>query len=382
MHFGFLDSACARRVTKTESATDTAQAGAVISGRNWVCARCPRQRRRRPAGARRTERNRGPRARRGWRGRRARGRRPCSGPPGSAPRPDPGGARAPAALCGSRRAQRRDAVLASGRGDGPARSVRISEVLSGPAGRLAPSKMRKDGSTPRPPSPGRTSRWGGYLCPTADRRIAAARLHCCVSAALRGLAVGATRLRLADAGGAGAGKCLRGSAQHAYVAGRALRRLLSGSKSSDLQRRSALRRRVSQSYYNSPTLRHSPTSRIRGLNLKGPGGRPRGRGKWRPQENKTQPTATASTGGKKVICGRNAQKCQKYSVGKCPSGARRNRSTGGLNRNYIALNVWWRAAASNLEERPKTAENGRVWRVFDAAGRRPAERKFITFYYW
>ena len=46
-------------------------------------------------------------------------------------------------------------------------------------------------------------------------RIAAARLHCCVSAALRGLAVGATRLRLADAGGAGAGKCLRGSAQHA-----------------------------------------------------------------------------------------------------------------------------------------------------------------------
>ena len=135
-------------------------------------------------------------------------------------------------------------------------------------------------------------------------------------------------------------------------------------------------------YYKTPTLRHSPTSRIRGLNLKGPGGRPRGRGKWRPQENKTQPTATASTGGKKVICGRNAQKCQKYSVGKCPSGARRNRSTGGLNRNYIALNVWWRAAASNLEERPKTAENGRVWRVFDAAGRRPAERKFITFYYW
>ena len=120
--------------------------------------------------------------------------------------------------------------------------------------------------------------------------------------------------------------------------------------------------------YKPPTLRHSPTSRIRGLNLKGPGGWPRGRGKWRPQENKTQPTATASTGGKKVICGRNAQKCQKYSVGKCPSGARRNRSTGGLNRNYIALNVWWRAAASNLEERPKTAENGRVWRVFDAAG--------------
>ena len=235
-----------RRVTKTESAPDTAQAGAVISGRNWVGARCPRQRRRRPAGARRTERNRGPRARRGWRGRRARGRRPCSGPPGSAPRPDPGGARAPAALCGSRRAQRRDAVLASGRGDGPARSFSISEVLSGPPGRLAPSKMEKEGSTPRPPSPGRTSRSGGYHCPTAGCRIAAARLRCCVCAALRGLAVGATRLRLADVGGAGAGKCLRGSAQHAYVAGRALRRLLSGSKSSDLQRRSALRRRFAQ----------------------------------------------------------------------------------------------------------------------------------------
>ena len=82
--------------------------------------------------------------------------------------------------------------------------------------------------------------------PNSRPRIAAARLHCCVSAALRGLAVGATRLRLADAGGAGAGKCLRGSAQHAYVAGRALRRLLSGSKSSDLQRRSALRRRFAQ----------------------------------------------------------------------------------------------------------------------------------------
>ena len=135
-------------------------------------------------------------------------------------------------------------------------------------------------------------------------------------------------------------------------------------------------------YYKTPTLTHSPTLQIRGLNLKGPSPRPRGRGIWRPLGKKTQPTATASTGGKKVICGRNAQKCQKYSVGKCPSGARRNRSTGGLNRNYIALNVWWRAAASNLEERPKTAENGRVWRVFDAAGRRPAERKFITFYYW
>ena len=130
--------------------------------------------------------------------------------------------------------------------------------------------MEKEGSTPRPPSPGRTSRSGGYHCPTAGCRIAAARLRCCVNATLRGLAVGATRLRLADAGGAGAGKCLRGSAQHAYVAGRALCRLLSGSKSSDLQRRSALRRRVSQSSPRSsmgdaarPTLRRGwPSLRV------------------------------------------------------------------------------------------------------------------------
>ena len=66
-----------------------------------------------------------------------------------------------------------------------------------------------------------------------------------------------------------------------------------------------------EEYYKTPTLRESPTSRIRGLNLKGPRPRPRGRGKWRPLGKKTQPTATASTGGKKVISGRNAQKYQK-----------------------------------------------------------------------
>ena len=48
-------------------------------------------------------------------------------------------------------------------------------------------------------------------------------------------------------------------------------------------------------------------------------------------------------------------------------GPEETASTGGLNRNYIAFNVWWRAAASNLEERPETAGNGRVWREFDAA---------------
>ena len=211
-----------------------------------MCARCPRQRRRRPAGARRTERNRGPRARRGWRGR---------GPGGGGHAPGPRAARrgqiraAPAVPPRSAAAAAPNVAmrfLRADGGDGPARSLHISEVLSGPAGRLALSKMCKEGSTPRPPSPGRTSRSGSYHCPTAGCRIAAARLRCCVSAALRGLAVGATRLRLANAGGAGAGKCLRGSAHHAYVAGRTLRRLLSGSKSSDLQRRSALRRRFAQ----------------------------------------------------------------------------------------------------------------------------------------
>ena len=245
-HFGFLDSACQagneNRKCPRHGAGRSGHLRPEPGGRTVSAAAAPSTGRSAPNRAEPRLQSAARVARP-----RARGRRPCSGPPGSAPRPDPGGARAPAALCGSRRAQRRDAVLASGRGDGPARSFSISEVLSGPPGRLAPSKMEKEGSTPRPPSPGRTSRSGGYHCPTAGCRIAAARLRCCVSAALRGLAVGATRLRLADAGGAGAGKCLRGSAQHAYVAGRALRRLLSGSKSSDLQRGSALRRRVSQS---------------------------------------------------------------------------------------------------------------------------------------
>ena len=53
-------------------------------------------------------------------------------------------------------------------------------------------------------------------------------------------------------------------------------------------------------------------------------------------------------------------------------GPEETASTGGLNRGYIALTIWWRVAASNLQERPETAGNGRVWRVFDAAaaGRR------------
>ena len=51
------------------------------------------------------------------------------------------------------------------------------------------------------------------------------------------------------------------------------------------------------SYYKSPTLTHSPTPQIRGLNLKGPSPRPRGRGIWRPQENKTQPTGNRPKNG-------------------------------------------------------------------------------------
>ena len=57
-------------------------------------------------------------------------------------------------------------------------------------------------------------------------------------------------------------------------------------------------------YYKTPTLTHSPTLQIRGLNLKGPRPRPGGRGIWRPLGKKTQPTAAASTGGKKAISGR------------------------------------------------------------------------------
>ena len=47
--------------------------------------------------------------------------------------------------------------------------------------------------------------------------------------------------------------------------------------------------------------------------------------------------------------------------------------TGGLNRGYIALTIWWRVAASNLQERPETAGNGRVWRVCGAAAGRRRE---------
>ena len=49
-------------------------------------------------------------------------------------------------------------------------------------------------------------------------------------------------------------------------------------------------------------------------------------------------------------------------------GPEETASTGGLNRGYIALTIWWRVAASNLQERPETAGNGRVWRVFEAGG--------------
>ena len=54
-------------------------------------------------------------------------------------------------------------------------------------------------------------------------------------------------------------------------------------------------------------------------------------------------------------------------------GPEETANTGGLNRNYMALNVWWRAAASHLEGRPETVGNGCVWRVFDAAAGRRRE---------
>ena len=134
-------------------------------------------------------------------------------------------------------------------------------------------------------------------------------------------------------------------------------------------------------YYKPPTLRHAPTSRIRGLNIKGPGARPRGRGIWRPQEKKTQPTATASTGAKRSFKAEMPKNTRNIPSANARLGPEETASTGGLNRNYIALNVWRRAAASNLQERPETARNGR--KVFLVPpGRRPAERKFITFYYW
>ena len=62
-------------------------------------------------------------------------------------------------------------------------------------------------------------------------------------------------------------------------------------------------------------------------------------------------------------------------------GPEETANTGGQNRNNIALNVWWRAAASNLEGRPETSGNGRVWRVFDAAAGRRREN-LLAFYYW
>ena len=113
---------------------------------------------------------------------------------------------------------------------------------------------------------------------------------------------------------------------------------------------------ISAAYYKAPTLREAPTSRTRGLNLKGPGARPRGRGIWRPQENKTQPTSTASTGGKKIMYGRNAQKYQKYSVGKRPSGARRNRKHRWFKPWLYRFN--YLVACRSLKP-PGTARNGR-----------------------
>ena len=61
-------------------------------------------------------------------------------------------------------------------------------------------------------------------------------------------------------------------------------------------------------------------------------------------------------------------------------GPEETANTGGLNRNYMDLNVWWRAAASHLEGRPETVGNGCVWRVFDAAGLR--RENSLPFYYW
>ena len=95
----------------------------------------------------------------------------------------------------------------------------------------------------------------------------------------------------------------------------------------------------------------------------------------RPQENKTQPSATASTGGKKVICGRNAQKCQKYSFSNGRFGPKRKAAAGCLNREHAALNIWRESATSNFKKQPKTA-------VSPFRRRRAPARKFITFFYW
>ena len=114
-HFGFLDSACQagneNRKCARHGAGWSGHLRPELDGRTVSAAAAPSTGRSAPNRAEPR-----PQSAARWRGRRARGRRPCSGASGSAPRPDPGGARAPAALCGSRRAQRRDAVLASGRG--------------------------------------------------------------------------------------------------------------------------------------------------------------------------------------------------------------------------------------------------------------------------
>ena len=109
-------------------------------------------------------------------------------------------------------------------------------------------------------------------------------------------------------------------------------------------------------YYKPPTLSLRPTSRIRGLNLKVPSPHPRGREFLRPLGKKTQPTATPSTGGKKAIYGRNAQKYQKCSVGKCPSGARRNRKHRWLKSQLYRFKCL--VACRSLKPRG-TARNGR-----------------------
>jgi len=112
---------------------------------------------------------------------------------------------------------------------------------------------------------------------------------------------------------------------------------------------------ASFSYYKPPTLSLRPTSRIRGLNLKVPSPHPRGREFLRPLGKKTQPTATPSTGGKKAIYGRNAQKYQKCSVGKCPSGARRNRKHRWLKSQLYRFKCL--VACRSLKPRG-TARNG------------------------
>ena len=89
----------------------------------------------------------------------------------------------------------------------------------------------------------------------------------------------------------------------------------------------------------------------------------------RPLGKKTQPTATPSTGQK----GHSWQKCQKYSAGKCPSGARRNRKDRWLKSRLYRFKCL--VACRSLKPRG-TARNGRVWREFDAAGRTATSRDY------